>query len=426
MQLSNSGRVVVIDDLFDEAKPLIETFGRKSIPYLYYDGSSVNLPDNPPEGIRFVFLDIELSGMEGLDDKTKASGLTARLLKIISKNNGPYVIVFWTKHKEIIEQVIDNCKAKSIAPVVWLDMEKTECIDNNDGTYDIQKITDSLQEKLLGVGAFHLYVEWENIVNNSTKLFISEFSSFVPYGENWSNETSELFYNLYKTYVEKNEIEDSKERIKCACYLMNRSFLDTLEILTCNDLSIPDNFKLTGGHISEDTKAKLNTSLFIDNNPISPPSTGCVFINEDEKTQKALNKHLFKNDNYPEESVLCIVIITPECDIAQNKAVKVSDAEEKEFILHRVVYGLLYPIKDDFKAEKQKLHDRGKDSQYIIGPLWYKERRYLLIVHLSIISFFPEYDLPEKVEFSLKRDLLFDLQSKAANHVNRLGNYMVK
>ncbi len=100
MEISNSGRIVIIDDEHNEAFPLMEMLGKEGLPYMYYDGQPNGLPEKPPGGVRFVFLDIELQGMKGQDDKTKASGLIGRLKKIISKQNGPYMFyIFQLCHR---------------------------------------------------------------------------------------------------------------------------------------------------------------------------------------------------------------------------------------------------------------------------------------------------------------------------------------
>ena len=95
MNISESGRIVLIDDIRDEIEPVLNSLGNHGIPYIFFDGTQETLPKKPLEGIRFVFLDIKLRGMEGQDNKTIASGGVAILKKIISKDNGPYVIIFW-------------------------------------------------------------------------------------------------------------------------------------------------------------------------------------------------------------------------------------------------------------------------------------------------------------------------------------------
>lgn len=423
MHLPNNGRIVLIDDKAEEVKPLLSALGRLPVPYFYYDGSIENLPSNPPGGVRCVFLDIELHGMEGQSNKTKASGITGILKKIISDSNGPYAIIFWTLHEEIIDAVIENCSKSDIPPVASINMEKSEWL--NGAGDNIDELSKALHEKLGPIGAFLLYIEWENILNDSCKQFIKDFASHVDPGEDWSKNTSHLFYALYKTFVDKNELKDETDQFRCACHLMNRSFLDTLSEKTLTELKLPQNFQLTPGPISEETKAKLNSSLFTGTMITTKPASGNVYLHSDEIVLNSLKKYLFKKDKAPEDARVCMVIVTPECDIAQNKLINCATKEEKERRLHRIIYGLYYEMFKDVKDEKRNLRDKGRDGRFDIGPLWQDKKRYLLTFHAATLTSIPEDGFSDKPLFKLKRDLLFDLQSKTANHINRLGNYQL-
>lgn len=420
MRISNSGRVIVIDDRREEVLPLMETLSKNNIPYMYFDGRMENLPDNPTEGVRFVFLDIELQGMNGQDDKTKASGLTERLRKIISDTNGPYVIVFWTKHSEVIDQVLENCEKISISPVEWLDLEKTDCLGDN-GSYEIETIAGKLNDKLSSIGAFRLYVEWENILHSASKNFIRDFSGLVHKGDSWSKDTSTLFYRLYKAYVEKSEISDSTGQFRCACLLMNRSFSDVLENDTHSDLQLPTGFVFSTDNITEETKAKINSSLFICNNPVIAPAPGCVYVQDSISLKESILEAIFKKDKIPDECALCQIVVTPVCDLAQNKTLtaKIGAGDDKCKI-HRIVSGIMFPVPNDLSSRRKK-----DDAQFDIGPFWHDGKIYQIIVHFAALSYIEEKAITDSPLLSLKQDLLFDLQSKGANHVNRLGNFQL-
>lgn len=412
MQLSTSGRVVLIDDTADEALPLMSAFGKNAIPYTYYDGRPDGLPDAPSEGIRFVFLDIELQGMEAQNEKTIASALVNRLRKIISTSNGPYAIIFWTKHNEIITQILENCSTASISPVAWVDLEKAQC-RTTDGKYDISIISTKLKNKLEAIGAFRLYVEWENILHLASKRFIHDFSKLVPSGDNWSAGTSALFYKLYKAYVGKNEITDQTEQFKCSSLLMNNSFLDTLQEHSSEYLTLPGEYKLTGGDVDTATLAKLNTYLFLNSSSLPRPMTGYVYLEENENVKASIVKDVFKEDQVPNNISLCKVVVTPLCDIAQNKVLKfkINEIENK---IHRIIYGLLLPSPNN--------STKRSEAQFKIGPFWHEDKSWIIILHFSTLTFQHEGELNGEHLFYLRRDLIFDIQSKAANHVNRLGN----
>jgi len=415
MLISENGRIVLIDDKRDEIEALLITLGQYGIPYIYLDGTQETLPEKPLKGIRFVFLDIELRGMEGQKNKTKASGVVAILKKIISEDNGPYVIGFWTAHKEVIPLVLENCKTGGISPVTWVDLEKLADVA------DVNKITERLQDKLKQIGAFKLYVEWENTVNNASKDFVRTFSSLVKLGSDWHKDTEALFYKLYKAYVEENEFQDKEEQFKCACHLMNRSFFDTLEYVTRKDLKLPEGFELQYRTISSETIAKINYSLFLGEALTGRHNPGNVYTQDNDVYKGMLMSSIFKEGQGPGESTLCKVIISPECDIAHNKMISIVEAGEQPKVMHRVLYGLLVPA-----GPANRLNQKGKEGYFPIGPIWHDSKEQELIFHFATMSFSPDSEFTEPPLFTLKRDLLFDLQSKAANHVNRLGNYLLK
>jgi hypothetical protein len=411
MLISENGGIVLIDDKREEIESVLTTLGRYGIPYIYLDGTQPTLPQKPMRGIRFVFLDIELRGMEGQQPKTKASGVVGILKKIIAEDNGPYVIGFWTRHKEVIPHVLENCEKQRIPPVTYVDLEKLA---------DIGGITERLREKLGQIGAFQLYVSWENVVNAASKEFVRSFSSLANLGTEWSSDTAALFHKLYKTYVDKHDLQNKEEQFRCACHLMNRSFLDTLENLTRRQLNLPEGFRLERKAISGETIAKLNTSLFLRESITSRHSPGNIYLHHDDALKGSLIQENYRQGQTPAPCELCMVIISPECDLAQNKVMRAMGGDGTPYPLHRVLFGLKV-----LSGEADKLRDR-RDCDYGIGPVWHGNKSNTLLFHFATMSFRSEDEMPEPPLFTLQRDLLFDLQSKAANHVNRLGNYLLK
>lgn len=420
MDLSRSGKIVLIDDIYKEAEPIIRSLGKLGIPLNYYSGKVAALPDQPLRGMRFVFLDINLEGMEGQDDKTKASNIIQILIKIIPEDNGPYMIIFWTKHQEVIGQIIENCTEYNIPPIAWIDLEKTECI-NDQGEYDLDIIKVKLTEEMKKSGAFRLYVEWENILNIAGNEFIYNFGLLIKYGSNWSDETFILFYKLYKAYVEKNVLHDTDEQFRCASLLLNRSFADVLKRRTIMDLKIPDGIKLENGELDSSIIAKLNSYLHISLPLLPRPSSGNFYYTNNETLLKSLNNKLFKTGQSIPEARLGFVIITPECDLAQNKVLIHNEENEGGERIHRVVYGVLSPFDPEFNGKRKG----GNDASFIFGPFWNGGREEILVFHFGTVTFIHEGDMKDDSPFSLSNDLLFDLQSKASNHVNRLGNFQL-
>ena len=103
MNLPESGRVIVIDDSAEEGLPLIKVLSRYRISTTYFTGEITELPSEPFNDVRIIFLDLVLGGMTGRDEKTILSTLISVIKKIVHTNNGPFIIVLWTKHNEYID-----------------------------------------------------------------------------------------------------------------------------------------------------------------------------------------------------------------------------------------------------------------------------------------------------------------------------------
>jgi hypothetical protein len=452
VKLSESGRVVLIDDNYGEIEALVKTLGKNGVPYLYFDGSMNHLPESPLGGVRFVFLDIELADTKGQPSKNKASKIVNVLGKIISADNGPFVIIFWTKHEEDKTQVISNCSKLSIAPIAYLSLEKLKCMNS-----DIDYITSSLQECLKDIETFLLYTEWENIINTSAKKQISALTECFEDDSNLKEKTEFLFYKLSDSF--NNTSDDNSEKIKSLFYMLNRALVSKLEEEVNNtsiSLMLPDHksipkdqfnkhfisdfgskYELSGEQyiikesetadsrhrlakkynkkisdiIGNNSIAKLNKSLLVNNNP---SVTGSIYMAEDDTIKDSLLKDIFTQE--PPDAILCKVLITPECDLAQKKVLLINRKEK----VHRVIYGIMYK-----SSASVKLTDSGKDARFSFGPVWHKDNSHEFIFHFATLSLESEVKLQGSPIFTLRRDLIFDLQSKAANHVNRLGNLLL-
>ena len=417
IKLPNSGRVVIVDDTYDEVKPIMDFMGKNNSPYLYYDGKRETLPDKPMSGIRFVFLDIELAGFEGQSEKSKASALTSCLRSLISNENGPYAIIFWTKHSEIIDLVIENCEKVGIPPIIHVNLEKQDC-KNEKHEFDFNIISKKISEKLATIGAFQLYTEWENIVNNSCTHFINKFSGFTPLDEKWQSTTLNIFYELFHAAAGRNKPTEKRKQFELAYSVLNRSFSDTLERKTTKKISIPDDLKFSRGSLDKSIIAKINSSLLISKIPLQESGLGNVNLIENSNDYLAVLQAAMLKKKYDsmKKCKLCRIIITPSCDIAQNKLLKHNDVP-----VHRVVYGILCPADAIYNKE-----DKGKDAFFQVGPIWIEDEAKVILSHFGTITF--EVDMKPNIPacFALKRDLVFDLQSKAANHVNRLGNLQLE
>ena len=136
MELPRNGGIVIIDDQIREAIPLMNALSQKGVSYVYYNGEIRNYPKETLESVRLIFLDMHLDNVSGVanDNKSVVSTLIAGIDTIVSDNNGPYVIMVWSKHdsqhltdfkKGVLEKNGLQCK-----PVAVLNMDKSCCFES--------------------------------------------------------------------------------------------------------------------------------------------------------------------------------------------------------------------------------------------------------------------------------------------------------
>jgi hypothetical protein len=446
-------KIVVIDDKFEEIQPLLEAFGKKGISYLWFDGSMKNLPDTPFTGVRLMFLDIALN-TKGVSEKNMASALANCVKKILGDKHEPYFIVFWTKHFSQIDQVITYLKSDGIAPIGYIDAEKPTSSDAQD---DVSELITRLDTKFKELKAFNYLLDWESTIEKSVSDFSNDFFSDIPSDgdiDAWSNQVASMLGTLALSYADGNNFGNTAEDLRNAFLMLSNSFQDNVQ-KTIKSKQFTCDTALSDKQLNLELLSKLNSSLFVDFQSDKTPALGNVFIdkNPDVHLQEALEKNVFPNKIKPEGMQIVGMVITPACDLAHKKYLHNT---KKCF---RVLYGLLVPVCDPDGFEKyfkpdwigkkeneliqelrskkveekhikiviKKFQQSAKsDALFITEPFWYSDKSHALIFHFgSLTSLWWNEEETPHFEFAIKEHLAFDIQSKMANHANRLGNAML-
>ena len=335
--------------------------------------------------------------------------------------------MFWTGHSEVIEIVLSYLK--DLPPIGFTDLEKPSKDDLPNTT--IENITNRIKESLKEIGAFEFYVQWENMVNISATRFVDEFANVISKTDDikkWSEGTEKLLGNLSKHYHDEPKLSgDHKKDLFGAISMVNDSFSDIIrsESIKFNTEKISLTLR-NDNPLEIDVAARLNNQLFYDFSSDQSLTFGSICILDDSEECLVLKKAI-KNGVVKKEAVkngkLCCVIITPECDLANKKMINMPNeagAGETEY-LHRIVYGYLFKWDKSPKDLNKVKTEKGKDALFSLGPFLLNDESHFIFLHFGTIAnkWFTDTFC---VKFSIKRELAFDLQSKAANHVNRLGN----
>ncbi len=411
MNLPRNGRVVIIDDKIDEGFPLLTVLSKNNIPTTYFTGiNQEELPDKPLLDVRVIFLDIVL-GTDGQSDKNKISTAIAVLRKIVGTKTGPYILIAWTQHEEYIDKIKKALEENP--PILALNLEKIKCKDDEDN-YDLKKIEDKLKKEFEKAGIFQLFLLWENIVHESAGQLIDEFTSFYEYNNNWSKNLADVFFQLARVYSGEQLDKAVKNGIvKNGLMTFNGTLIDTLESRIrqsdISDITIDFN---TDSAVPEEIQAKINSKLLLVESPeedIVQPGNVYILpdntygLNIEELFQGKIDKYNQKEEFLGQLEYI-LLEVSPLCDFAQKK-----------WRLSRLLTGVLWPGNQSKKVKK---------SNYIYSsPIFQVNNAiFKLVFDFRCFTSLPFNNLKDKKpRFKIRHELLVDIQSHLARHINRPG-----
>lgn len=456
MNIPLNGRIAIIDDKIEQALPLINVLAKKRCPYLYFSGELKYLPEegDNPNDIRILFLDINL-----IDDKEhEAKVLKARLIpvlkRVISKDNYPYVLVFWSRneqeHGKMIKEIFSD-ELKDRQPIEFIREESKLSYFKADGEQvddyekNVAKLFDNISTHLGKLIAYDNMLNWENKVHLSTDKTLQEvFSSCHTY-ESWSDNAGFLIHKLGESYSGKftYNTQSNELKLKSSFQAFNNVFFDTLEysinnsdfstvkqlsynaVLANKETIYSVNKKLLisdekdvleySGMVTEDTNAKTD-SAFQDllNNSFSRKVIEDLVSNEDAnkgKNKKELSK-LINNESSDKRKEIrqawkkVYFVATPLCDFVQNKCYN-----------SRVVKGML------IKAEYVTFIDGRSEAIFISPKFKHENDTYVLVLHFRYFFTAPGSNGVQGLVplFRVRQQLLSEVQSKLARHISRQG-----
>ena len=358
MNLPESGKIVVIEDKQEQAKPLLDKLNKSGYPVLYFDGEMGGLPTKPINGIRILFLDIVLR-TEGQSSKTMISKCINVIKKIVDVNNGPFFIFAWTLH---VEMKKDLEKALSKYNYIFraVDIKKSDVLKESNGKFLLNEtmFTKNLHNALNQHPVFKLLFNWRNLVSTASETVTNEFSQLFQYDDKWELNITKLIYKLSESYMgdvkfakflaEYKADQSSqdmrnlffKEVIKNCLLAYNTIFTDKLEReirLNNNTIELLDHFTFTEARDKE-VIAKINSRILTDESPETGAIPGSLY-KLDKRIKSIDLEPVFSNDVNDEKKKECLDMAIPImlevstlCDYAQDKRK-----------LARIVPGYLWP-----------------------------------------------------------------------------------
>ena len=136
-------RVLVVDDQRKEAEIIIDVLASVGIGALYYSEKVKSHPKQPLTGIRLAALDMNLENLPTANAVAATASTLSVLSNLISKNNGPYIAIAWTKHEELVEEFRARAATLPCPTIAVVSLIKPKS-----GTSNFKKIARGLKEAL--------------------------------------------------------------------------------------------------------------------------------------------------------------------------------------------------------------------------------------------------------------------------------------
>ncbi len=465
MILPGNGKVVIIDDQLTEAFPLMTLLSQEKVPFIYFqDEGGDDLPEQPLKNIRLVFLDLKLIASERTKDIISA--IVSRLTRILSEDNGPYMMVVWSTHKsdyyaDLLAEF--DTKLKKYKPILIVTLPKSTYLRTEDGhkvlkdRASLTKINDVLKTKLSKKDSIYPFLFWENLVNNAAGDTTNTFTSFFEFdSKDWNKNTKNVLYKIAKAYSGKiidKTPPDEIRQLKSALFTLNYSLIDGAE----NYISAIGELEELKGKVIENSQANAEFSAVVNNRLLISdekekgliPGNVYILDKKNLSTDKAghyrtilngsVNRHMLptifkkdmlqdlkgvkglerkkKHDKFVDKKFSEIkkdifdrgepveLHVSPVCDYAQNK-----------LQLGRILPGILV------KQEYREFIDTRHLFNYASPIFTISKDRYFLLFDFRFLFSMTITQLnANEPEFRVKQQLLTDIQIQLSNHINRQG-----
>ncbi|MEE5098289.1 hypothetical protein V2J88_02315 [Pseudomonas alliivorans] len=451
-------RVVVLDDQQKHLDIITRALGKAgfaAISYHVEDGQVTPEVEQPCNGVRLIFSDIHLtptSGISGIDN----IGILGRFLRKITEK-GPYGLIFWSKHaedeEEIVQTLIDRAEDLAVnLPVFFGFIDKKAVLtDFNDDAEAVEEKTengfkDLIMAEIEKCPTLKAVMEWEErafLAANSVSNSLFNLLSPPVHGVNSEAWPDLIAYLAQEAIGTKNAQIDPLRAIDNALLpILEDRFRYALpsEASTAFDHI---KTKLSSARLllpTEISAAKLHSYYLIENltqetkhhNPrgtiskIAPDKLDVFFLNHfatknwrslllDEFIVAGEGRKIFSEArnvvDLPGRILPILISLTPECDDVQGKVVT-----------QRYLLGVILDVADNrFVKHNGNL---ARDALHEIGVVEYEGRETVLIVSCRRFIAIPITslnNLPLTPIMRLRRSMIDELSHHYTTYTRRPG-----
>lgn len=192
-------RIVAVDNDENQLKQIQDALVLARIPSLpiLYDAATWAPHDLSRLcfAVRVVLLDLNL--LEGAPNAETITPHIAEVLAAVAPA-GPYIVVFWSKHKELVDEVLarlaDRYKKNIVPPIhhTLLDKHDFQATGNAAKDEEVAKrLSKNIEELLKKVPILQMLAEWESRVGAAAARTVSRLYSLAASNDPWQRDQVE-------------------------------------------------------------------------------------------------------------------------------------------------------------------------------------------------------------------------------------------
>lgn len=444
----SQNRIIIVDDQDSGLLTLAKKFSDKGLTYKLIHYSQLEDMDREKlTGIRLAFFDINLAAGQTVDlnqqefnYETDASlatvynTLSGAIESIISPDNGPFVLVFWSSNTPLIDNFIQYVNDRQVNLPKPLSIK---CIDKNEVDNIAVRINEIIEEIPI-----RLLYSFERKCEIAAVNTINQIFEIIPKDDNsnWGQQDLEFDSNFKKVF---SKMAISRLGEKYAQQHPDKAIYESLIPLVGYELInfLPDdNWKNYLGNFSNSeypTKfdlSKLNSIYHLDlKTEVTLNQRGAVFNYNimtvggvepnyyfkelEDRTLDLFSKFIrfsstisdFQKRYFRTNSIFTLIEISPACDYSQGKS------RNLNYLL-----ALLTPVVKEGKIQFDKISDSILHKD--IPTIYFNKRKYKIWINLNYsFSNLDGVNNVTKPLFVLKKELVDMIGNRYANHISRIG-----
>ncbi len=353
MNLVSNTKTLIFDDKYDEIENLRKALDSLKIQNLYIKFDEIDniIEEEKFTNVRFVFADI-ISGTSRVGVKSDISAIIASMNEHISKRNGAFVLIIWSKNQaELADELIYELKSDGFNFFPIKSIDKTKYTGDVPSELLEELIGELKKELADNTEYFNLLRVWERDVHTAT----SETFNILLDNLEDKDRTHSLLKNAIIASAGTKQRPDDREKRKYLWNTLNMLLHDNIEAVL-RDIPIPVEIEPIINKF--DKKSELLTNSIVNKK--------LLFSNTSKYDSKMYPGNIFCFDDYKSKCDHNNELLVNVCgyDVAQTFDDLFNDKEFSDYI--KDIKKVSPCTKAEQKIFKSKYLNEIKKSMYPI------------------------------------------------------------